>query len=199
MTRVAILISGTGSNMLHLCQSMIKEKYAKPVLVLSDQKRAKGLRLAEDLGIKVKYIDPFQYKNNKDSFDKKMVNELKDVQTDLICLAGFMRVLSPYFITQFPNNIINIHPSLLPKYKGLNTHSRALESQDKEAGCTVHRVTKKIDDGLILGQASVPISTSENPESLAEKVLRLEHVLYPIVLKRLINKKVIHDDYNNQN
>ena len=199
MTRVAILISGTGSNMVRLCQSMIKEKYAKPVLVLSDQKRAKGLRLAEDLGIKVKYIDPFQYKNNKDSFDKKMVNELKDVQTDLICLAGFMRILSPYFIAQFPNNIINIHPSLLPKYKGLNTHSRALDSQDKEAGCTVHRVTKNIDDGHILGQASLPISTNENPESLAEKVLRLEHVLYPIVLKRLINKKVIDDDYNNQN
>ena len=198
MTRVAILISGTGSNMLHLCQSMIKEKYAKPVLVLSDQKRAKGLRLAEDLGINVKHIDPSHY-NNRDSFEKKIVNELKDVQTDLICLAGFMRVLSPYFITQFPNNIINIPPSLLPKYKGLNTHSRALESQDKEAGCTVHRVTKKIDDGLILGQASVPISINENPESLAEKVLRLEHVLYPIVLKRLINKKVIHDDYNNQN
>ena len=198
MTRVAILISGTGSNMVRLCQSMIKEKYAKPVLVLSDQKRAKGLRLAEDLGINVKHIDPSHY-NNRDSFEKKIVNELKDVQTDLICLAGFMRVLSPYFIAQFPNNIINIHPSLLPKYKGLNTHSRALESQDKEAGCTVHRVTKKIDDGLILGQASVPISTKENPESLAEKVLRLEHVLYPIVLKRLINKKVIHDDYNNQN
>ena len=198
MTRVAILISGTGSNMVRLCQSMIKEKYAKPVLVLSDQKRAKGLRLAEDLGINVKHIDPSHY-NNRDSFEKKIVNELKDVQTDLICLAGFMRILSPYFIAQFPNNIINIHPSLLPKYKGLNTHSRALESQDKEAGCTVHRVTKKIDDGLILGQASVPISTSENPESLAEKVLRLEHVLYPIVLKRLINKKVIHDDYNNQN
>ena len=198
MTRVAILISGTGSNMVRLCQSMIKEKYAKPVLVLSDQKRAKGLRLAEDLGINVKHIDPSHY-NNRDSFEKKIVNELKDVQTDLICLAGFMRVLSPYFITQFPNNIINIHPSLLPKYKGLNTHSRALESQDSEAGCTVHRVTKKIDDGLILGQASVPISTSENPESLAEKVLRLEHVLYPIVLKRLINKKVIDDDYNNQN
>jgi phosphoribosylglycinamide formyltransferase-1 len=177
---------------------MIKEKYAKPVLVLSDQKRAKGLRLAEDLGINVKHIDPSHY-NNRDSFEKKIVNELKDVQTDLICLAGFMRVLSPYFVSQFPNNIINIHPSLLPKYKGLNTHSRALDSQDKEAGCTVHRVTKKIDDGLILGQASVPISTSENPESLAEKVLRLEHVLYPIVLKRLINKKVIHDDYNNQN
>ena len=198
MTRVAILISGTGSNMLHLCQSMIKEKYAKPVLVLSDQKRAKGLRLAEDLGINVKHIDPSQY-NNKDSFDKKIVKELKDVQADLICLAGFMRVLGPYFITQFPDNIINIHPSLLPKYKGLNTHSRALDSQDKEAGCTVHRVTKKIDDGLILGQASVPISPSDDPESLAEKVLRLEHVLYPIVLKRLINKKVIHDDYNNQN
>ena len=198
MTRVAILISGTGSNMVRLCQSMIKEKYAKPVLVLSDQKRAKGLRLAEDLGINVKHIDPTHY-NNRDSFEKKIVNEIKDVQTDLICLAGFMRVLSPYFITQFPNNIINIHPSLLPKYKGLNTHSRALESQDKEAGCTVHRVTKKIDDGLILGQASVPISINENPESLAEKVLRLEHVLYPIVLKRLINKKVIDDDYNNQN
>ena len=198
MTRVAILISGTGSNMVRLCQSMIKEKYAKPVLVLSDQKRAKGLRLAEDLGINVKHIDPSHY-NNRDSFEKKIVNELKDVQTDLICLAGFMRVLSPYFIAQFPNNIINIHPSLLPKYKGLNTHSRALDSQDNEAGCTVHRVTKKIDDGLILGQASVPISTNENPESLAEKVLRLEHVLYPIVLKRLINKKAIHDDYNNQN
>ena len=198
MKRVSILISGTGSNMVRLCQSMLKEKYAKPVLVLSDQKRAKGLRLAEDLGINIKYIDPSQY-NNKDSFDKKLVNELKDVQTDLICLAGFMRVLSPYFINQFPDNIINIHPSLLPKYKGLNTHSRVLESQDREAGCTVHRVTKRIDDGLILGQASVPVSTNESPESLAEKVLRLEHVLYPIVLKRLIKKKVIHDDYNNQN
>ena len=150
MTRVAILISGTGSNMVCLCQSMIKEKYATPVLVLSDQKHSKGLRLAEDLGINIKYIDPSQY-NNKDSFDKKIVSELKDVQTDLICLAGFMRVLGPYFITQFSNNIINIHPSLLPKYKGLNTHSRALDSQDKEAGCTVHRVTKRIDDGLILG------------------------------------------------
>lgn len=187
MKRIAILISGTGTNMLSLCKSMIKEKYAKPVLVLSDQKQAKGLRAAEGLGINAKYIDPSEYKNNRDSFDKKIVSELKDVQTDLVCLAGFMRILGPYFISQFPNNIINIHPSLLPKYKGLKTHLRALKSHDEEVGCTVHRVTEKIDDGLILGQASVPISTSDNPESLARKVLRLEHVLYPIVLKRLMS------------
>jgi phosphoribosylglycinamide formyltransferase-1 len=187
MKRVAILISGTGSNMLNLCKSMISENYAEPVLVLSDTKKAKGLSDAEQLGVNTRFIEFADRKGSNNNFEQKLIYELECVKPDIICLAGFMRILSQYFLEHFPEKIINIHPSILPKYKGLNTHSRAISALEKEAGCTVHRVTKIVDDGLILGQATVPIDSNETSESLAKKVLKLEHVLYPIVLRRLVS------------
>lgn len=182
--RVAILISGSGSNMVSLCNSMLVEKFATPVLVLSDRKVAKGLSSARKLGVNTRCIE---YKGDHGSFEKSLLNELILVKADLICLAGFLRILSSSFINNFPKKIINIHPSLLPKYKGLNTHSRAIFSGDFEAGCTVHEVTPKLDDGPILGQARLPIEPNDTKEILAKKVLKLEHLLYPIVLRRFVS------------
>lgn len=187
MKRVAILISGTGSNMLNLCKSMMSEKYAEPILILSDRKKAEGLSAAKNLGVDTRCIEFSDFKNEKSTFEQKLIYELDCVNPDIICLAGFMRILSQSFLDHFPNKIINIHPSILPKYKGLNTHSRAISSFEKEAGCTVHRVTRLVDDGLILGQATVPIDGRDTSKSLANKVLKLEHILYPIVLRRLLS------------
>jgi len=184
MMRVAILISGSGSNMVSLCNSMLVEKFATPVLVLSDRKVAKGLSSARKLGVNTRCIE---YNGDHGSFEKSLLNELISVKADLICLAGFLRILSSSFINNFPKKIINIHPSLLPKYKGLNTHSRAIFSGDFEAGCTVHEVTPELDDGTILGQARLPIEPNDTKEILAKKVLKLEHLLYPIVLRRFVS------------
>jgi len=163
---------------------MLAEKFATPVLVLSDRKVAKGLSSARKLGVNTRCIE---YNGDHGSFEKSLLNELISVKADLICLAGFLRILSSSFINNFPKKIINIHPSLLPKYKGLNTHSRAIFSGDFEAGCTVHEVTPKLDDGPILGQARLPIEPNDTKEILAKKVLKLEHLLYPIVLRRFVS------------
>ena len=187
MTRVAILISGSGSNMISLCNSMLTERFATPVLVLSDRKVAKGLSSARKLGVKTRCIEYKDFHNDRGGFERSLLHELVSVKPDLICLAGFLRILSSSFISSFPKRIINIHPSLLPKYKGLNTHSRAIMSGDCEAGCTVHEVTPELDNGPILGQARTPISCNETVEILAKKVLKLEHLLYPIVLRRFVS------------
>jgi len=184
MMRVAILISGSGSNMVSLCNSMLVEKFATPVLVLSDRKVAKGLSSARKLGVNTRCIE---YNGDHGSFEESLLNELISVKADLICLAGFLRILSSSFINNFPKRIINIHPSLLPKYKGLNTHSRAIFLGDFEAGCTVHEVTSELDDGPILGQARLPVAPNDTGEILAKKVLKLEHLLYPIVLRRFVS------------
>ena len=170
--------------MVSLCNSMLAEKFATPVLVLSDRKVAKGLSSARKLGVNTRCIE---YNGDQGSFEKSLLNELISVKADLICLAGFLRILSSSFINNFPKKIINIHPSLLPKYKGLNTHSRAIFSDDFEAGCTVHEVTPELDDGPILGQARLPIEPNDTKEILAKKVLKLEHLLYPIVLRRFVS------------
>ena len=170
--------------MVSLCNSMLAEKFATPVLVLSDRKVAKGLSSARKLGVNTRCIE---YNGDRSSFEKSLLNELISVKADLICLAGFLRILSSSFINNFPKKIINIHPSLLPKYKGLNTHSRAIFSDDFEAGCTVHEVTPELDDGPILGQARLPIEPNDTKEILAKKVLKLEHLLYPIVLRRFVS------------
>ena len=187
MMRVAILISGSGSNMISLCNSMLSEKLAIPVLVLSDRKIAKGLSSARKLGIKTRCIEYKDFNSDHSRFEKSLLDELKSVKPDLICLAGFLRILSSSFINNFPKKIINIHPSLLPKYKGLNTHRRAIFSGDSEAGCTVHEVTPELDDGPILGQTRLPIAPNDTEEILAKKVLKLEHLLYPIVLRRFVS------------
>lgn len=184
--KVAILISGGGSNMVRLVESMVGDHPARPCLVLSNRHDAKGLAKASDLGIPTAVVDHRAFMGDRAKFDERLNEVVSAAGADIICLAGFMRILTPAFVGNWRGRILNIHPSLLPKYKGLNTHSRALEAGDTEAGCTVHEVTEKLDDGEILGQARVPILASDTPESLAVRVLEMEHRLYPEVLRRFV-------------
>ena len=185
---VAILISGGGSNMVQLVKSMDNEHPAFASVVISNNSDAPGLKKARDLGVPTEIIDPDYIKKNGLDFETELVAILKYYRVEIICLAGFMKVLSKEFIDNFKNRILNIHPSLLPKYKGLNTHARALEANDPIAGCTVHLVTPKLDAGPVLAYAEVAIQKSETVESLASKVLIEEHKLYPKVLLNFSNQ-----------
>ncbi len=182
--RVAILISGGGSNMVSLVDSMTGDHPARPCLVLSNDAQAGGLAKARDRGIETAVVDHRPFKGDRAAFEAELLKPLEAAQPDIVCLAGFMRVLTGGFVSRFQGRILNIHPSLLPKYKGLHTHARAIEAGDAEHGCTVHEVTVALDDGPILGQARVAISPEDTPDSLAAKVLVYEHQLYPSVLRR---------------
>ncbi len=184
--RVAILISGGGSNMVALVQSMMGDHPARPVLVLSNNADAGGLQKAADLGIPTSAISHKDFPD-RDAFDAALNARLEEVAPDIICLAGFMRIFTPGFTTHWQGKILNIHPSLLPKHKGLNTHARALDAGDVDHGCTVHEVTADLDDGPILGQARLTIAPDDTPDTLALRVLPLEHALYPAVLRRFAN------------
>ncbi|MCV2892185.1 phosphoribosylglycinamide formyltransferase [Lentibacter sp. XHP0401] len=187
MTRVALFISGGGSNMLSLVESMTGDHPARPCLVLSNRADAGGLAKAEALGIATEVVDHRPHKGDRAAFETELQSVLMRHSPDLICLAGFMRVLTEGFTSQWEGRMLNIHPSLLPKYKGLHTHQRALDAGDTEAGCTVHEVTAKLDDGPILGQARVPVEADDTAETLAARVLAQEHILYPAVLKRFVS------------
>lgn len=182
--RVAILISGGGSNMVSLVDSMTGDHPARPCLVLSNDAQAGGLRKAADRGVATAVVDHHPFKGDRAAFETELLKPLLDAQPDIVCLAGFMRVLTGDFVSQFQGRMLNIHPSLLPKYKGLHTHARAIEAGDAEHGCTVHEVTAALDDGPILGQARVRIEPDDTPDSLAARVLVWEHKLYPAVLRR---------------
>lgn len=182
--RVAILISGGGSNMMALVESMTRDHPARPVLVLSNDPAAGGLAKARAKGIATFVVDHREYGSDRIGFEMAMSRVLKTAKADLICLAGFMRILTPAFTSTWSGRMLNIHPSLLPKYRGLHTHRRAIEAGDTEHGCTVHEVTAELDDGPILGQARLPILPGDTPESLAARLLPLEHQLYPAVLRR---------------
>ena len=183
--RVAILISGGGSNMVALVQAMQAEDFpAKPVLVLANEPDAGGLAKAESLGVATTVVDHRNFAGDRPSFEQAMNAELEKVQPDVVCFAGFMRITTENFVRSWQGRLLNIHPSLLPKYPGLNTHQRALDAGDSEAGCTVHEVTEVLDDGPILGQATVPILSADDATSLAARVLEMEHKLYPKVLRR---------------
>lgn len=184
MKRVAILISGGGSNMVSLVQSMGDDHPATPVLVVSNVADAAGLQKAADLGVATTTVAHKDYPRDKPAFEAALHAALIAAQADMICLAGFMRVLSADFVAKWEGRILNIHPSLLPKYKGLDTHARAITAGDVSHGCSVHEVTAELDDGPILGQARVDILPDDTPESLAARVLPFEHQLYPAVLKR---------------
>lgn len=184
MKRVAILISGGGSNMLALAASMAGDHPARPVLVLSNDPGATGLRRAVELGIPTAAVDHRPFGKDRAAFEAELLKPLLVADADIVCLAGFMRVLTPGFVGRFAGRMLNIHPSLLPKYPGLHTHQRALDAGDAEAGCTVHEVTPVLDDGPILGQACVPVMPGDTAEILATRVLREEHRLYPAVLRR---------------
>lgn len=181
--KVAILISGGGSNMETLVRDMQSKGYAQPVLVLSNNADAGGLAKAANLNVPTAVVDHRPFKGDRAAFEAALLSEITDRAPDIICLAGFMRVLTEGFVSQFEGRMLNIHPSLLPKYKGLNTHARAIEAGDVEAGCSVHLVTPALDDGPLLGQARVPILDGDTPGSLAQRVLHHEHLLYPACLE----------------
>ena len=183
MKRVAILISGGGSNMLALVRDMAGDHPARPVLVASNDPAAGGLAKAAALGIPTAALDHRAYPT-REAFEAELSRLIDTARPDMICLAGFMRILTPGFIRRYQGRMLNIHPSLLPKYPGLNTHARALAAGDREAGCTVHEVTADLDAGPILGQARVPVLPGDTEDSLAARVLTLEHRLYPAVLRR---------------
>lgn len=182
--RVAILISGSGSNMVALAQSMQGDHPARPCLVLSNRPDAGGLARAAGMGIPTAVVDHRCFGTNRAAFEEALQEALAAARPDLIALAGFMRILGPNFVRAHAGRMMNIHPSLLPKYRGLDTHARAIAAGDTEAGCTVHEVTPALDDGPILGQARVPVLPDDTPETLAARVLPMEHRLYPLVLRR---------------
>ena len=176
--RTAVLISGRGSNMVALAKAAATPDFPAQInLVISNIPEAEGLQKAADIGIPVAALDHTHFKNRR-KFDEEMHKHLLANNIDLICCAGYMRILSPWFVGQWPNKILNIHPSLLPKYKGLNTHQRALDAGDKKHGCTVHFVNEALDDGQIIKQESIDIRADDTAESLESRVLELEHPLY---------------------
>ena len=182
--KTAVFISGTGSNLKSLIKfSHLKKSPISIDMVVSDNPRAKGLNFAKIFRIKKKI---FNYKKKKNS-EKKIIFELKKKKIKFICLAGFMRVLSKSFINNFDGKILNIHPSLLPKFKGLNTHERALRNKEKFSGCTVHFVSSKLDSGKIIIQKKVRINKGESSKSLAKKILIQEHKLYPKAILKIFN------------
>lgn len=182
--RVAILISGGGSNMVSLVDSMTGDHPARPCLVLSNTPDAGGLEKARARGVPTAVVDHRPFGQDRAAFEAALEAALRAHRPDILCLAGFMRILTPAFVERWQGRMLNIHPSLLPKYPGLNTHARALAAGDRQAGATVHEVTPELDAGPILGQARVPVLPGDTPDTLAARVLAQEHVLYPAVLRR---------------
>jgi len=182
--KTAVFISGTGSNLKNLIKfSKIKNSPISIDLIFSNTIKAKGLRFSNQFNIK-NYVSSFK---DFKTTEAKILNLLNKENIKFICLAGFMKILSKSFIKKFSGKIVNIHPSLLPKYKGLHTHINAIQNKDKVAGCTVHFVTAKLDSGKIILQKEVKISEKDTPTSLAKKVLRQEHKLYPAAIKKIFN------------
>lgn len=170
--------------MVALAESMVGDHPARPVLVLSNVPGAGGLARAEAMDIPTATIDHRPFGADRAAFEAALDAALAPHAPDILCLAGFMRILTPAFIAPRAGRVLNIHPSLLPKYPGLHTHARALAAGDVEAGCTVHEVTADLDAGPVLGQARVPVRPGDTPETLAARVLVQEHQLYPAVLRR---------------
>tara|TARA_B110000046_G_C12799030_1_gene316413 strand:- start:30 stop:608 length:579 start_codon:yes stop_codon:yes gene_type:complete len=182
--KTAVFISGTGSNLENIIKfSKLKQSPISIDLIVSDTHLAKGLKYANQFKIKKKI---FNFRNYKEA-ERNVSLLLKKEKIKFICLAGFMKILSAEFIKRFDGKIINIHPSLLPKYKGLNTHNRAIKNKDKYAGCTVHYVTAKLDSGKIILQKKIAIFAKDNPDSLAKRVLKQEHKLYPAAIMKIFN------------
>ncbi len=170
--------------MVALADSMAGDHPARPCLVVSNVPGAGGLAKARDRGIPTATVDHRDFKNDREGFERKMISALEAHAPDILCLAGFMRILTPGFVDRYAERMLNIHPSLLPKYPGLDTHARALAAGDAEAGCSVHAVTADLDSGPILGQARVPVRPDDSAETLAARVQEQEHRLYPMVLRR---------------
>ena len=185
-TNIAVFISGTGSNLKNLIKhSLKKDSKFKICLVISNKFKAKGLNYAKRYKIKKKVINY----SNINNAEKNILNELKRSKIDLVCLAGYMKILSRNFIKKFKGKILNIHPSLLPKYKGINTHQRALDNNEKFSGCTIHYVNSKLDSGKIIFQKKVKIFKTDNIDKLSKRILKQEHLLYPKALKKILTSR----------
>ena len=180
--RTAVFISGTGSNLENLIKFSLKKiSPIEIILIVSNNTKAKGLKFSKLYKIKKKV---YNYDKKKIS-EKRILKDLKSNDIKLICLAGFMKILSKDFIRNFKVKILNIHPSLLPKYKGLNTHNRAIQNKEKYSGCTVHLVNSQLDSGKIILQKKVKLSKKETPSSLQKKILKHEHILYPRAISKI--------------
>ena len=182
--RLAILISGRGTNMEAILDACKAAAYpASPALVISNRPEAEGLRTAASRHIQTKAIDHKPFGKNREAFERAIDAALVESNIELIALAGFMRILTPWFVKRWAGRLINIHPSLLPKYPGLNTHKRAIAAGDQWHGCSVHWVIEGVDEGQVIAQASVPILPDDTPDTLRARVLPQEHKLYPHALK----------------
>ncbi|MCR9223682.1 MAG: phosphoribosylglycinamide formyltransferase [Hyphomonas sp.] len=178
--RLAILISGRGTNMEAILRAAEADDYpARPILVLSNRPDAQGLETAANAGLSAVSVDHKAYGKDRESFERALQSVLIEHQIEMVVLAGFMRILTPWFVSQWTGRMINIHPSLLPKYPGLHTHQRALDAGDAEAGCSVHWVTEGVDEGGVIAQARVSVLAHDTADTLADRVLGEEHKLYP--------------------
>lgn len=185
--KVAVLISGRGSNMTALIEaSRAPDCPYEVVLVLSNKPDAEGLTLAAEAGVPTLAIDHRPFGPDREAHERALEAALRAAGAEYVALAGYMRVLTPYLVQAWAGRMINIHPSLLPKYPGLDTHRRAIEAGDAEAGCTAHLVTAGVDEGPVVDQAAVPVLPGDTPETLAARVLTAEHTLYPRALARLV-------------
>jgi phosphoribosylglycinamide formyltransferase-1 len=184
--RVAVLISGRGSNMASLIAAAKDQSYpAEIALVLSNRPDAPGLANAKSQGIATAVVDHTQYGKDREAFERALQDALIAHRIDLVCLAGFMRLLTPWFVGQWQGRMLNIHPALLPAFKGLHTHERALEAGVKTHGATVHFVSPEMDSGEIILQAEVPVLADDTPDTLAARVLEAEHRIYPQALRQV--------------
>lgn len=188
-TPIAVLISGRGSNMTALIEACAQKDFpARIALVLSNNPDAPGLETARAAGLNVRALDHRPFGRDREAHERAVHRALDEAGVEAVCLAGYMRVLTPYLVKAWEGRMLNIHPSLFPAFPGLHTHERALESGAKEHGCTVHLVTDGVDEGPVLGQARVPVRSDDTPESLSARVLEQEHRLYPAMLKRFLER-----------
>jgi phosphoribosylglycinamide formyltransferase-1 len=184
--RVAILISGRGSNMAALIAAAQDKDYpAEIVLIASNRAEAEGLVRARETGITTEVVDHKRFGKEREAFDRVLYAVLQAHRVEIVCLAGFMRVLTPWFVERWPGRLINIHPSLLPAFKGLDTHARALRAGATQHGATVHYVVPELDSGPIIAQESIAINPGDTADTLAARVLEIEHRIYPLALKRV--------------
>ena len=192
--RVAILISGRGSNMVALIEAAKNPAYpAEIVVVISNDPAAEGLKRAAASGIKTAFVDHKPFGKDRASFERALQDEIEKHRVELVCLAGFMRLLTPWFVRQWDGRLLNIHPALLPAFKGLDTHARALQAGVKEHGATVHFVVPEMDSGPIVVQGAVPVHAGDTEATLAARVLEIEHRIYPEALKLVAEGRVRQD------
>ena len=191
MKNIVILISGRGSNMQTIVQACREQKWpARIAAVISNNPEAQGLAWAQAQGIATQALDHRIFES-REAFDQALIPVIDAYQPHLVVLAGFMRILTADFVQHYENRIINIHPSLLPDFPGLHTHRRAIEAGHQQAGATVHWVTAELDHGPTLGQAKVPVLLDDTEDTLAERVLQVEHQLYPNVIRELLEKGLV--------